>query len=110
MVQWDPVVSSMLAGYELFARTGGANLQMVSHLDCEWADLDEDGVFDTRLCRGADFSIPVQRHCPGCADGVIYELAVKAYDLLGVRSAQYSPTITICMPPLYQIGSHLPYN
>ena len=109
-IQWTPVVSPTLAGYELFSRKGSAAFQPVAQLPCDWFDPDDDGVFDLRICRGAEFTIAVQRYCPTCNPGETYDLAVKSYNFIGTRSVQFSPTVTICMPPVYQIGSRLPYN
>jgi hypothetical protein len=85
-------------------------MEPIDELPCEWGDLDDDGIFETRNCRGADFSIPVQRHCPFCYDYSLYEFAVKARDLFGRESELFSNPIAICMPPIYDIFGGGPYE
>jgi len=109
MVAWDGVESDMLAGYRVYSRVGGQPMVLAATLPCEWADLDEDGVFETRNCRGASFAVPIQRF-NGINPGTSYELAIKAVDLLDRESLLYSNPIYICAPPLYVIGSRAPYN
>lgn len=110
VVGWHEVDDYALAGYRLYVRDNGDPLVRVADLPCEWDDIDEDGVLETRICRGADFYVPVQRHCATCAPMNLYEFAVKAYDLLGRESVAYSNAIAICMPPVYDIAAHGVYQ
>ena len=103
VIRWDAVVGADLAGYRLYIRDNGGPLVRVAELPCEWLDLNDDGVFDTRICRGVDFGIPIQRHCATCAPISLYEFSVKAYDLFGVESVAYSDAISVCMPPVCDV-------
>jgi hypothetical protein len=104
MLQWDAVETVDLESYLLYVREDGGPLTFVTALPCEWADLDldDDGLLDTRVCRGADIAIPVQRYCATCAPFGLYEFAVKARDLLGRESVLYSNPVVICTTPIWQ--------
>jgi len=109
VLAWDEVTSDVLAGYRVYSRTGGDALKLTSTLPCEWADLDEDGVFESRNCRGSSFGVPVQRF-DLVQPGVLYEFSIKAYDLFNQESPLFSNPIEVCCPPIYNIGSHGPYD
>ena len=97
---WDQAQTDALAGYTLYYREDGGPLVSLGDLPCEWEILDDSGIFTLRHCRGAEFDIPVQRYCPACKVGNLYEFTVKAIDLMGQRSLDYSNAVAICFPPI----------
>lgn len=99
MLRWDyPSTRDALDGFDLYSREDGGPMLLASTLPCDFYDADEDGVKETRLCRGLDFGIPVQRYCASCAPYGLREFAVKAKGITGVASA-FSSAVSICMSP-----------
>lgn len=107
VVMWDQLPDADLFGYELYARVGGDTLAPVALFPCEYLDTDDDGAPDFQSCRGANFGVALQRHLPLIEE---YEVAVKAVDNAMNRSLQFSIPITVCMPPIYAIGSQTRYE
>jgi hypothetical protein len=99
-LRWDHNTTGGLAGYRLRARQGGEAFVVVADLLCEWSDRDEDGIDETRFCRGGEFDIPVQRYCEVCVPGQEYEFVVTAFNGLWQESVVPSNPVTECMPPL----------
>lgn len=110
VVMHDQIADATLAGYSLFYREPGGIFQKLVDWPCDWSDSDEDGIIDTRTCRAADLGAPIQRYCPLCAPFNEYEFAVKAYDIAGIYSANYSNVVSICMPPICDVVGHGPCN
>mgnify|MGYP001264817265 CR=1 FL=1 len=100
VVTWDQVLDASLAGYTLYYREPGGTFQRLVDFPCEWYDMDEDGRADTRFCRGADLGAPLQRYCPSCVPFTAYEFAVKAKNLAGLESLEFSNVVSVCFSPL----------
>ena len=98
--QWDQVADLDLAKYQLYYNEPGGVPQLLVEFPCEWHDLDMDGTFETRFCRGADIPIPMQRYCPSCQPLIDYEFRVKACDLAGNCSAAFSNMDHACFSPI----------
>jgi hypothetical protein len=108
VLRWDAVANADLAGYSLFYREVGGTFQKLRDFPCEWYDLDNDGTNVVRFCRGADLGVPLQRYCPSCVPGTLYEFSAKAYNLSGMSSATYSNVVSVCFSPVCERG--LPCN
>ena len=99
VVAWTQNADADLAGYSLYYREPGGTFQRLLDFPCQWYDLDEDGITDTRWCRGPDLGAPLQRYCAACAPLTSYEFAVKAYDLAG-NASLLSAALPICFSPI----------
>jgi hypothetical protein len=93
--QWNPVADADLAGYKVYV-----DGVLLVTLPCEWFDADENGIPDTRFCRGADAPIPLQRYCPACQPFFSYTVTVKAYDTANNESLLFSNPDSACMSPI----------
>ncbi len=107
VLMWDHVPDADLAAYVVLERDPGGNWSTLGEIPCEWGDVDEDGINDTRLCRGADFGLPIQRYCPYCAPFTLHEFSVLAKDDAGNLSVAPSTMISVCFSPIWIEG---PYN
>ena len=91
----DPVADAALLGYTIYYREPGGVFQKLVDLPCE--EPDESGAV---LCRTPTLGAALQRYCPSCVAGSMYEFAVKAYTATS-SSPNYSNTVSICMSPIY---------
>lgn len=100
MLAWDKFSNSNLSGYDLYYRESGGAFQLLKKLPCQWLDLDADGSYETRFCRGVNLPIPLQRVCPSCLPFNEYEFAITAYDFDGGTLAGQSNVETVCFSPI----------
>lgn len=96
--KWDQVQSVDLAAYLVEYREVGGTWQRARDFPCDWLDLDEDGIVDTRWCRGPQLDIALQRY-GSFSPFTQYEFSVKWRSLSGVESAR-STALPICFSPV----------
>jgi len=104
VITWDQVPDADLKGYSLYYNEPGGTPQLVRDIPCVWDDRSDppDGIKETRTCLGPDVWLALQRE-GNFTPGRAYEFRVKALDMDGNRSAEYSNVLTVCFRPLCAI-------
>ena len=96
VLTWDPVPDADVAGYSIWYNEPGGTPQKLRDLPCEMHGVGADAV---RMCRGPDIWTPLQRE-HDFTPGVAYEFRVKAYDVAGNESLEWSNVVPVCFRPL----------
>jgi len=103
VVTWSAATDDVgVVGYALYARETGTTQWTLnaSMPGIQYFDEDAGSPLGPLWCQGVSVGVPLQRYFE-MLPNVSYDIAVKAYDAEMNFSMDYSPSVTVCAPPIY---------